>query len=258
MSVTVIHRHPFVIYHHDRIGSTNDGLKSMMLDAAEFTVVTSDEQTAGKGRRDRNWYSSAGDGLYMSVLLHPDSSSANITLLSLTAAIAVAEILISKAIPGVDVKWPNDVLINDRKVAGVLVEGISLGPFVYRIVMGIGVNLNHRFFPPDIHDTATSVTIETGRITSMDRFRDDLLDQINFWYGIWNSGDIHSILTRYKKLSSYTEGKRVSVAIDKETITGITDGITDTGALRLKTDDGESKIILAGDVTKIREFQAAQ
>jgi BirA family biotin operon repressor/biotin-[acetyl-CoA-carboxylase] ligase len=96
-----------------------------MSEAPEFTCVVADEQTAGRGRRDRAWHSSPGDGLYLSVLLRPPKSSMKIPLLSLMSAVAVAETLLDRDVAGVDIKWPNDVLINERKLCGILVEAVS-------------------------------------------------------------------------------------------------------------------------------------
>src|SRR5262245_4276655 len=111
----IIHLPPFTIHHFSSLGSTNDLLKEMVA-APEFTCVVADEQTAGRGRRARTWHSSPGDGLYLSILLHPQTdSSSKIPLISLLAAVAVAETLIDRGVEGVDIKWPNDVLVNDRK-----------------------------------------------------------------------------------------------------------------------------------------------
>ena len=115
---------PFTIHHFASLGSTNDQLKTM-LDAPEFSCVTADEQTAGRGRRDRVWHSVAGEGLYLSVLLRPEIAAEKIPLLSLMTAIAVAETIIQLTALSVDIKWPNDVLVNDHKVGGILIESTS-------------------------------------------------------------------------------------------------------------------------------------
>src|SRR2546421_814672 len=141
----IIHRPPFIIHHYDSLGSTNDQLKQMS-DAPEFTCVVADEQTAGRGRRARTWLSTPGDGLYLSVLLRPTLPAQKIPLLSLMSAIAVAETVARRAVAGLDIKWPNDVLAGERKLSGILVEGISSNTDVPRIIVGIGVNLNHRSF----------------------------------------------------------------------------------------------------------------
>src|SRR5215471_1826954 len=123
----IIHRPPFTIHHFTSLGSTNDHLKEMV-GAPEFTCVVADEQTAGRGRRARTWHSTPGDGLYLSILLLPESdSSSKLPLISLLAAVAVAETLIERGVSEVDIKWPNDVLVNDRKICGILAEALSAG-----------------------------------------------------------------------------------------------------------------------------------
>src|SRR5215510_14564524 len=185
----ITHHPPFTIHHFPSLGSTNDHLKAM-IDAPEFTCVVADEQTAGRGRRDRAWHSSPGEGLYLSVLLRPRAqSSSKIPLISLLAAIAVAETLIERGVDGVDIKWPNDVLAGERKISGVLAEAAGAGFESLRLVLGVGVNLNHRSFPQDLNETATSVAIETGESVIVDEFRDQLLDRIAHWYDIWRRND---------------------------------------------------------------------
>ena len=111
----IIHRPPFIIHHFTSLSSTNDQLKAMAA-APEFTCVVADEQTAGRGRRARTWYSAPGDGLYLSILFLPRSdSSSRLPLTGLLAAVAVAETLIERGVAGVDIKWPNDALAGGRK-----------------------------------------------------------------------------------------------------------------------------------------------
>jgi BirA family transcriptional regulator, biotin operon repressor / biotin---[acetyl-CoA-carboxylase] ligase len=249
----IIHRPPFTIHHFATLGSTNDQLEAM--DAApEFTCVVADEQTAGRGRRARAWYSSPGDGLYLSILLLPRSdSSSKLPLIGLMASVAVAETLVERGVAGVDIKWPNDTLINGRKVSGVLAEAVNSGSESLRLILGVGVNLNHRSFPPDLSETATSFAIETGGRADVEEFRDRLLEKIAQWYVVWRRGASTSIIDRWQQLSTYARGQRVVVTLEDEKLTGVTDGLTETGALRLAVDGGAVKTILAGEVAKLRK-----
>lgn len=248
-----IHRPPFTIHHFTSLGSTNDHLKEMVA-APEFTCVVSDEQTAGRGRRARTWHSSPGDGLYLSVLLLPRTdSSSKIPLISLLAAIAVAETLIERGVEGVDIKWPNDVLVNDRKVSGILAEAVSDGSDSLRLILGIGVNLNHQSFPHELRGTATSLAIVTGERVVVEEFRDQLLEKTARWYEHWRRDETSLIVNRWRRLSTYARDQRVIVTLGDEKIIGVTDGLTETGALRLIVDGGEVKIILAGEVTRLRK-----
>ncbi|MBO0800366.1 MAG: biotin--[acetyl-CoA-carboxylase] ligase, partial [Blastocatellia bacterium] len=220
----------FSIHHFTSLDSTNDHLKKM-IDAPEFTCVVADGQTAGKGRHGRSWHSAPGEGLYLSVLLYPQAPAVKIPSLSLMAGIAVAEVLLARDVPSVDIKWPNDVLVNERKVCGILVEGTSIGSNRHRIILGIGVNLNHRSFPQKLSQTATSLMIETGRPVDILDFRCQLLERIAHWYERWKLSD--EIIDRFQEISSYARGKAVIVTLDDGQITGETAGLLPTGALRV-------------------------
>ena len=253
----ILHQPPFIIHRFATLGSTNDHLKQMN-DAPEFTCVVADEQTAGRGRRDRAWHSSSGDGLYLSVLLRPPKSSMKIPLLSLMSAVVVAETLLDRDVAGVDIKWPNDVLINERKLCGILVEAVSNVANETRIIIGIGVNLNYQSslaFPEDLRQTATSLRIETGAPVVVDEFRDQLLLHLVQWYEHWTRGEERLIRDRWQQLSSYARGQQVAITLDHDRIIGTTAGLNDDGALLVQTRDGNMRTILAGEVTRLRKEQ---
>lgn len=245
---------PFTIHHYTTIGSTNDQLKRM-LDAPEFTCVTADEQTAGRGRRDRIWHSAPGEGLYLSVLLRPEISAEKFPLLSLMAAVAVAEAVLTQAEslhPHLDIKWPNDVLVNERKLSGILIESTTVSHEPPRVIVGIGVNLNHQSFPPALNDLATSLQIECGRGFDVAPFRNCLLTYLAFWYEELRRQRASKILQRWQELSTYAQDKRVVVHLDHEAIYGVTIGLTENGALQLKTDSGQVRSLLAGEIKHLR------
>lgn len=248
----IIHRPPFIIHHYLSLSSTNDQLKQMA-EAPEFTCVVADEQTAGRGRRTRTWLSTPGDGLYLSVLLRPTCASQKIPLLSLMAAIAVAETAAKYVAASLDIKWPNDVLAGERKLSGILVEGASAGASAPRIILGIGVNLNHASFPPELHDAATSLRLESGRPVNPAEFRDELLAALARWYGRMRGENESAIVHRWQELSSYARGKQIVVTLDDEQLIGETAGLTETGSLRVRTPDGSIRVILAGEVSRLRK-----
>lgn len=248
----IIRRGPFIIHHYSRIGSTNDVLKSTA-DGQEFLCAVADEQTAGRGRRSRSWHSAPGEGLYLSVLLRPPAGTGNVTLLSLLAAVAVAETLTGMGLPGIDIKWPNDVLCRERKISGVLVEGAGSGEGTQRFIIGIGINVNHREFPDELTAIATSFAIESGTVVPVDGIRDRLLDLLHRWYLRWLAGESSAILDRWRELSSYAAGKRVTVTLESEKITGETVGLMESGALIVRTDAGELRTVIAGEVSALRE-----
>jgi BirA family biotin operon repressor/biotin-[acetyl-CoA-carboxylase] ligase len=244
---------PFTIHHYDSIGSTNDKLKAM-LDAPEFTCVMAEEQTAGRGRRERSWHSAPGDGLYLSVLLRPEIEPSKIPLLSLLAAVAVTEAILALQISNLklDIKWPNDVLLNGRKVSGILIESTSTPNEIPRFILGIGVNLNHSSFPPELANIATSLRSECGAHFDIARFRNALLDRLAFWYEELRQKRARKILQRWQELSSYARGKQVTVIFDHEELQGETVGLNDSGALQIKISSGEIRTILAGEIKHLR------
>ncbi len=248
--VQLIHRPPFIIHHYPTLGSTNDQLKQMA-DAPEFTCVTADAQTAGRGRRDRTWHSAPGDGLYLSVLLRPQLAPERIPLLSLMCAVALSETIARYNLAGTDIKWPNDVLARERKLSGILIEGIA-GADAPRIIAGLGVNLNHRDFPPELEPTATSLALECGRQVDVAEFRDHLLVGLARWYETLRHGDGHSILHRWQQLSSYARDKKIVVTLDDEQLSGVTVGLTESGALLVRTASGVTRTIMAGEVARLR------
>ncbi|MDQ3009228.1 MAG: biotin--[acetyl-CoA-carboxylase] ligase [Acidobacteriota bacterium] len=261
----ILHPPPFIIHRFAALGSTNDHLKQMS-DAPEFSCVVADEQTTGRGRRDRAWHSAPGEGLYLSLLLRPPMFATKIPLLSLMSAVAVAETLIERGVVGVDIKWPNDVLVNELKLSGILIEAISNtvgsggivrnGAGDTRVIVGIGVNLNHPSslaFPEELRQTATSLRIETGMAIEVDEFRDQLLPRLAHWYECWKRGEERLILDSWQRLSSYSCGQQVAVTLDHEQLIGRTAGLNDDGALLVQTADGSMRTILAGEVTRLRK-----
>jgi BirA family biotin operon repressor/biotin-[acetyl-CoA-carboxylase] ligase len=244
--------HRFVIHHFETIGSTNDELKDRV-DADEFTVITAAEQTAGRGRRERSWHSAPGDGLYMSVLLRPTAQPASVPLISLFTGITVAETLMESGAAGIDIKWPNDVIACGKKISGVLIEGAATGATGLRLIVGIGVNLNQRFFPADLANTATSLALISDRLTPVDVFRDALLDRLARWYDIWRNCGGRTIIARYGELSSYATGKHVRILTDSGDVEGETCGLNESGALLLRTSSGELRTVISGEVVRLRE-----
>lgn len=247
----------FHISHLAIVDSTNTYLKSLV-DAPEGTCVSADEQTAGRGRQNRNWHSAPGEGLYLSILLRPPRGRTDLPLLSLTAAIAVAETFLAIGLEKIDLKWPNDLLCSERKICGILVEtaGLNQGGSP-RVIVGIGVNLNQRAFPPPLDTTATSLLIESGAAMGAATFRDLLLERFSEWYDCWREEGREQILTRWTALSSYATGREVSVKLESESLTGITEGLNRDGALLVRTIDGDLRTIIAGEVSRLRPVNCA-
>lgn len=240
----------------DSVTSTNDVAKQMAASGVEEGVaIVAREQTAGRGTKGRSWSSEAEKGLYVSLILRPAIKASRSTILTLGAAIAVAETILTDLGVNPDIKWPNDVLLGGRKVCGILVESASEGVHLAYAVLGIGVNLNQREFPPEIGDAATSLAIETGNVVPMEEFLVSLLPRLERWYRAAVAAP-SEVLERYRELSSYAHDCAVRAVLAEGradgVVEGVTRGITSTGALIIETPAGEIEILTAGEVHRIR------
>lgn len=237
------------ILRYDSISSTNDVARELAVTGApEGLCVIAREQTAGRGRHGHSWSSPAGEGLYLSLILRPQINPADAAIMTLAAAVGVAETLKLDFNAAVDIKWPNDVLASDRKICGILVESAIQNEQLQYAVIGIGVNIAQRSFPDEISDTATSLLLETGRLVEPEEFARPMLERIEGWYR--NVIDHREkVIARWEELSSYARGRRVGVESTAGAIEGVTRGLTSSGALRLETANGETREIVAGEVS---------
>ena len=242
------------ILRFDSLPSTNtEAARQAALGAPEGLCVVAREQTAGRGRRERSWVSPKDAGLYVSVLLRPTLEARLWPLITLAAALAVRDALEEACGLGADIKWPNDLLTGGRKLCGILAETAE-GARGRAVILGVGVNLRHGSFPPEISDTATSVEEQTGRAPDAERLLEALTRSLTRYYEVLHThGGAEEILRDWQRHSSYAHGRRVRVALAAETFEGTTRGLDPDGALRVETDDGTIRIVRAGDVTAVRE-----
>lgn len=237
----------------DSVGSTNDIARELALAGGEEgTIVLAREQTAGRGSKGRSWVSATDLGLYLSMILRPRIAPDKAAVLTLGAAVAVTETIKDEFNIDADIKWPNDVLIRNRKVCGILVESAIERESVLYAILGIGVNLTQHFFPVEIAESATSLLIECNREIGVHEFLPPLLKRLDRW--CLNETAPEGILDRYRLLSSYANGCEINVTQGTEgtTFEGITRGLTASGALIVETSSGEVKTLFSGEVTKIR------
>ncbi|NMA54440.1 MAG: biotin--[acetyl-CoA-carboxylase] ligase [Firmicutes bacterium] len=237
-----------VVHYFPQIGSTNDQARQLARQgAAEGTIVVAEEQTAGRGRRGRAWVSQPGSGIFVSLILRPNLIPAQAPLLTLTAAVAGAEAIRQlTGLPAV-IKWPNDLYVDGRKVAGILTEMSSEMDTIFYVVVGIGINVNTSSFPTEVSASATSLALEQGRSVCRRQLLQLLLEKLEYWYQIL-SADQDQILERWRQLT-ITLGKRVSVYSPNFTVHGLALDIDHEGALLLETETGEKVKIFSGDVS---------
>ncbi|MBI5641930.1 MAG: biotin--[acetyl-CoA-carboxylase] ligase [Deltaproteobacteria bacterium] len=238
------------IFFYPRIDSTN--IKAFELGRSgegEGTAVIAEAQDKGKGRVGRVWESPAGLNLYTSIILRPPVAPQFAHNLTFVLAVAAAEAvgLFVKQRP--TVKWPNDVLVNGRKLAGILLEMDSEPDRVHFVVAGIGVNINIRreMFPPYIKNTATSIAEERGEEAGRAEFARSLYSSIELWYKIYLDKGFLPILEAWKGYFD-AEGKEVRVSSFNRAITGVCCGVDADGALLVKLSSGKVERVVSGDV----------
>jgi BirA family transcriptional regulator, biotin operon repressor / biotin---[acetyl-CoA-carboxylase] ligase len=216
-----------------------ESLPSTMAAAAGLppgSVVVAAEQTAGQGRHGHAWHSEKGAGLYCSIVLDLPEADPTVTLaLGLAAVDAIAQV----SGLGCDIRWPNDVMAVGRKLAGILVRATAGS-----VIAGIGINVNHAAFPPDIAEVATSLRIETGQAFDCEVLLVALLPAIDRECRILEKEGAAVTIARFAQASTWVRGKRVTV----DGVTGTTAGLDPSGFLRLRKDDGTETVILAGGV----------
>ncbi len=216
--------------------------------AAEGTAVVAEEQTAGRGRLGRTWHSPPGDNLYCSIVLRPPRAPAEVPQIALVAGLAVADAVQETAGRRPAIKWPNDVLLDGKKVCGILTEMESEMDRVHHVIAGIGVNLNSRRFPRELREKASSLLLLTGRPVERAVFTAGLLAALEARYGRYLSVGFASVRTEWESYSCLT-GTEVRVHGPGGEVAGRVLGLDDDGALRLRGADGAVTRIVAGEVT---------
>ena len=222
--------------------------------APHGSVYVAEEQTAGRGRGDHAWHSEPYAGLYVSVLLRPELKPADSLWLSLAAGLAVLQTIENVTGLVADIRWPNDVLFGSRKVGGILTEMNAEATRVRYAVIGIGINVNHRQFPPELRDMATSLRLEADRVPLRQDLLVAILEALNAELDVLIkpatfSEAARGILRRIEQNSTWIRGKQVFVE-EGEGYTGITAGLDSSGFLRVRTPAGV-RTVLSGGVRAI-------
>jgi BirA family biotin operon repressor/biotin-[acetyl-CoA-carboxylase] ligase len=235
------------LYFFPTIGSTND---VAMSHASEGVVVIADEQTAGRGRRGHSWFSPPGSGLYVSVVLAPARARTDpqraMKLLTLAAGVGIADGIHAATGLATSLKWPNDVYVAQRKLAGILAEGSGHPGSL--VVVGYGINVAPAAYPPELRDRATSLESELGR--PIDRFLvlAETLAAVASRYHDLLEGRFDAILDAWRGRARGASGARVSWTQASGQLTGVTAGIDGEGALLVRVSDGVERIV-AGELT---------
>jgi BirA family biotin operon repressor/biotin-[acetyl-CoA-carboxylase] ligase len=250
-----IHFMNFTILKYERIDSTNtEALDQARRGADEGLCIVAREQTAGRGRHGRTWVSEKDTGLYFSLILRPELDMDLLPLITLMAAVAVHDALEKMFHIECDIKWVNDIHVNQKKICGILAETTETEKG-QAVVVGIGINFKSSNFPPELASTVTAIETEAGAPASIENFLPVLTAFLEKFCDVLYAIDgPRKIRQEWTKRSSYASGKNVRAAIGTETICGVTRGIEENGALRLEVQSGEIKIIHAGEIEQLRKI----
>lgn len=247
--------HP--LEYRDRVTSTNDRILDMARRGApEGTVALTEEQTAGRGRRGHNWFSPSGIGIWTSFLLRPRIPGKHLPPLTICAAYAVAKCIEENTDVGICIKWPNDILINNRKVAGILAETKTMlreGPCV---VVGIGINVNHtaNVFPDELQETATSLRIAKGELISRQPLFCKLIETFESVYHTYLESGLRDILPEITPRLAWL-GEMVEVNDPATPTSGRVIEIKEDGSLLLETQDRGCIAVHSGTISYMANAQ---
>ena len=242
------------IYYFPELESTNIAAKEKALHRAEGmsegTLIIAERQSAGKGRLGREWFSPAG-GIWLSIILYPQLSPSYISRITLMTAVATVKALENYTLIKPKIKWPNDILINEKKVCGILTEMSAELDIINWVVVGIGVNVNidHQRFPEDIQANTISLKEVSGEEVLRVKLAQTFLQEFEKYYEKLKRKEFSSILKEWK-LYSHTLGKKIRVDMGERIITGEAIDINEEGALILKKEDGELIKIISGTILK--------
>lgn len=246
------------LLYFETVGSTNDeAARLAAAGAPEGTVVIAAEQTAGRGRRGRQWHSAPGAGIYLSLVLRPRTGGSDTAVITLMAGAAAAEAVEAAEGLKVALKWPNDLVVERntgqgvverRKLAGILAEGAASATGLQHVVLGIGVNLRPTAYPPELADRVTSIERETGRPVDGPRLIAALLGALARGRSDLLEGRTSDVLERWRARGTASIGRLVSWRKGDRVLEGTTAGIDDSGALLVDSARGRERIV-AGEVT---------
>ncbi len=237
------------VHHFEEIDSTNSAaMLAAQSGAAEGSVFLAERQTEGRGRGGNIWHSE-GEAIYLSVILRPKISPNDILVLSLATGLAVAASVeeICGIVP--DLRWPNDIMLREKKLGGILCELNADAEKVRHAVIGVGMNVNQAEFPEGIREVATSLQIETGKSWPRVELAGALLRGLDAEYQTMQSAPeeaLRKCISRFEERSSYARGKRVRVG-EGDGFEGITEGLDARGFLRVKTVSGP-RLVMSGGV----------
>lgn len=238
------------VLYFDTIDSTNTKAQELAEKGYQSgTLVVADKQESGKGRRGRSWVSPSGTGIFMTLMIKPDINPNNASMLTLVAALAVAKAITSVTGEEALIKWPNDIVVNGKKVCGILTEMNAQFDYINHIVVGIGINVHNESFPEEISQMASSLTIEAGgkRFHRAQIIAETMAYFEQYYDTFLKTQDLSALVREYDKLL-VNRNKSVRVLDPKEPFDGKAMGITPKGELIVDTWESR-KLVSSGEVS---------
>ena len=240
------------VFHFFKTDSTNRVAMELGFSGEpEGTVVLAEEQTAGRGRAGRTWHSERGTGLYFTLLLRPKLAPAQAPLLTMLAGISAHAAIEKQTGLVSQLKWPNDLLLNGKKVGGILTEMHAEPSAVRFVIVGIGINVNQEKFPSELASIATSLRKESGKRNYRLELLVRLLTQFESDYNRFLREGAGFVVERFKNVSDFAQGRRVRVDTGAESYVGTTAGLSPDGLLLVERDNGTVTTLIAGDVSEV-------
>ncbi len=238
------------LYFYGETGSTNTDAKRLGEEGASHgTVVAADMQTAGRGRRGRTWESPAGRDIYFTILLRPEFAPDKAAGLTLVMALAVALAVEDKCGVEADIKWPNDVVVNGKKICGILTEMTVETDYIQHVVTGVGINVNMDSIPEEIRESATSLFLESGKKTARAELLQAVLERFEEYYGKYAADlGMDSMLEEYNA-HLVNRNRQVRVLDPKGEWEGVAKGINASGELLVENSAGRTVEVYAGEVS---------
>ncbi len=224
--------------------------------APEFTWVIAEEQTAGRGRHGNRWSSAPGEGIYCTLILRPRCSPVRLLALTLAAGVAVREGLQRDSELALDLRWPNDLLFEGKKVSGILLESSGDTQKLQYALLGIGVNVQQRQFPGDLATPATSLALALGRNMQRRPLLVAIARSFARRYRLFQQERYGELLAEFAAHSSYARGLQVTVGArggPEQVYCGTTEGLDENGFLLVRTTAGELRTVVSGDVRPVRD-----
>lgn len=238
------------IFSYNEVGSTNDAAYKLASSGEEEgAVVIAEYQAKGRGRLGRRWVSPKGKGAYFSVILRPDILPREVPLVTLICALGVAKTVRESVDLQALIRWPNDILVKEKKLCGILTEMSAETDKVNFVIAGIGININTK--KELLPEHATSLSAEKNKDVPRLKFVKSLFKNLDKYYKIFNRGKIDRIIEEYKELSSVLD-RQVKINYHNHFISGQAVDIDKEGALILRKDSGFHERVFAGDIVTLR------